>query len=102
LYEEGPIKVPDHHPYGSLTVEGILQKSSNIGAYKLARQLGMDRFYQYVSRFGFGKKTGIQFFRSSFLGNGFCTIFTILSKALSFVIRVGPCATGTSEPVLLI
>jgi cell division protein FtsI/penicillin-binding protein 2 len=60
MYEEGAVKVPDHHPYGSLTVEGVLQKSSNIGAYKLARQLGMDRFYQYVSRFGFGKKTGIQ------------------------------------------
>ena len=60
LYQEGAIKVPDHSPYGWLSVEGVLQKSSNIGAYKLAKQLGMDRFYQYVHRFGFGKKTGIQ------------------------------------------
>jgi len=60
VYEEGPIRVPDHHPYGWLTVEGVLQKSSNIGVYKLARQMGMDRFYRYVRDFGFGKKTGIQ------------------------------------------
>ncbi|BCU75727.1 penicillin-binding protein 2 [Luteolibacter sp. LG18] len=59
LYQEGPIKVPDHGSYGMLTVEGILQKSSNIGAYKLARQLGNDRFYRYVNQFGFGKKTGV-------------------------------------------
>ncbi|MFT3991451.1 MAG: penicillin-binding protein 2 [Luteolibacter sp.] len=60
LYSEGAIKVPDHHPYGSLTLEGVLQKSSNVGAYKFARQLGTARFYDYVNRFGFGKKTGIQ------------------------------------------
>ncbi|MFT4176646.1 MAG: penicillin-binding protein 2 [Luteolibacter sp.] len=60
LYSEGSIRVPDHHPYGSLTLEGILQKSSNIGAYKLARQLGTARFYDYVQRFGFGRKSGIQ------------------------------------------
>jgi len=59
LFQEGAIKVPDHSPYGNLTVEGILQKSSNIGAYKLARQLGNERFYNYVHRFGFGTKSGI-------------------------------------------
>jgi cell division protein FtsI/penicillin-binding protein 2 len=59
LYQEGPIRVPDHSPYGMLTVEGIIQKSSNIGAYKIARQLGMQRFYDYVGRWGFGRKTGI-------------------------------------------
>lgn len=59
LYQQGAIRVPDHSPYGNLTVEGILQKSSNVGAYKLALQLGNDRFYSYVHRFGFGVKTGI-------------------------------------------
>ena len=59
LFQEGRIRVPDHSPYGNLTVEGVLQKSSNIGAYKLARQLGSDRFYNYVRRYGFGAKTGI-------------------------------------------
>jgi cell division protein FtsI/penicillin-binding protein 2 len=60
VYQEGAIRVPDHHPYGSLTIEGIIIKSSNIGAYKLARQLGAKRFYEYCSRWGFGRKTGIQ------------------------------------------
>lgn len=60
LYQEGKIRVPDHHPYGSLTLEGVLVKSSNIGAYMFARQLGTKRFYQYTERWGFGRKTGIQ------------------------------------------
>lgn len=58
-YNEGKISVPDHHPYGNLTLEGVLVKSSNIGAYKFARQLGPKRFYQYTSDWGFGRKTGI-------------------------------------------
>jgi cell division protein FtsI/penicillin-binding protein 2 len=60
MYSEGKIQVPDHHPYGSLTLEGVLIKSSNIGAYKFARQLGPKRFFEYSSNWGFGKKTGIQ------------------------------------------
>lgn len=58
-YTEGRVSVPDHHPYGNLTLEGVLIKSSNIGAYKFARQLGPKRFYQYTSDWGFGRKTGI-------------------------------------------
>jgi cell division protein FtsI/penicillin-binding protein 2 len=57
---EGKIRVPDHHPYGYLTVEGIQQKSSNIGSYKLARQLGPRRYFEYCHAFGFGSLTGIQ------------------------------------------
>lgn len=60
LYQEGKIRVPDHHPYGGLTLEGVLVKSSNIGAYMFARQLGTRKFYQYAERWGFGRKTGIQ------------------------------------------
>jgi cell division protein FtsI/penicillin-binding protein 2 len=58
-YSEGKIQVPDHHPYGNLTLEGVLIKSSNIGAYKFARQLGAKRFYEYTERWGFGRKTGV-------------------------------------------
>jgi cell division protein FtsI/penicillin-binding protein 2 len=58
-YSEGKIQVPDHHPYGNLTLEGVLIKSSNIGAYKFARQLGAKRFYDYAQRWGFGRKTGV-------------------------------------------
>ncbi|WP_367875024.1 peptidoglycan D,D-transpeptidase FtsI family protein [Luteolibacter sp. Populi] len=58
-YQQGKLIVTDDHPQGSLTVEGVLQKSSNIGAFKLAQQLGMDRFYGYMGKWGYGHKTGI-------------------------------------------
>ncbi len=58
-YLAGQIEVPDHHPYGTLTLEGVLAKSSNIGAYMFALKLGPKRFFDYVKRWGFGKKTGI-------------------------------------------
>lgn len=59
MYRLGSVSVPDHHPYGMLSVEGVLAKSSNIGAYKLALQLGRGKFFDYVKAFGFGSKTGI-------------------------------------------
>ena len=51
--------VHDHFPYGSLTVSQIIEKSSNIGAAKLAGQIGWERFYDWVRAFGFGQRTGI-------------------------------------------
>lgn len=50
----------DHHGYGTLTVHDILVKSSNIGAAKMALMLGDEKFYEYVRRFGFGERTGIE------------------------------------------
>ncbi|MBK1883462.1 penicillin-binding protein 2 [Luteolibacter pohnpeiensis] len=51
--------VTDEHPKGTISVEEILKYSNNIGAYSLARQVGMNRFYDYQDRFGFGRKTGV-------------------------------------------
>ena len=59
-YTMRSVTVPDHHPYGMLSVEQVLAKSSNIGSYKMALQLGQNRFYDYVKAFGFGKKTSIR------------------------------------------
>jgi cell division protein FtsI/penicillin-binding protein 2 len=50
----------DHHPYGRLTARVAFAKSSNIGAYLLARPLNKDLFHHYVKEFGFGSKTGIE------------------------------------------
>ena len=50
----------DAHPMGMLTLHEVLAHSSNIGAAKLALQLGKDRFYQYIRRFGFGETSGIR------------------------------------------
>ncbi len=44
---------------GLLSVEDILVKSNNLGAMKIAEQLGQESFYEYITRFGFGEITGI-------------------------------------------
>jgi cell division protein FtsI (penicillin-binding protein 3) len=49
----------DHEPYDLLTTEGIITKSSNIGAAKIGIRLGQDRLYDYAWDFGFGQRTGI-------------------------------------------
>jgi cell division protein FtsI/penicillin-binding protein 2 len=45
----------------SLTVAQILAQSSNVGAVKIGLELGEERFYDWVRRFGFGDPTGIEF-----------------------------------------
>ncbi|MEK7827185.1 MAG: penicillin-binding transpeptidase domain-containing protein, partial [Thermodesulfobacteriota bacterium] len=45
--------------YGALSVHDILKYSSNIGSIKIAEKLGKERFSQYIRKFGFGAKTGI-------------------------------------------
>lgn len=51
----------DHgHGYGALSVQDILVHSSNIGAAKLALSVGEEKFYEYIRRFGFGERTGVE------------------------------------------
>lgn len=50
----------DHHGYGHMGVHDILVKSSNIGSAKMALMMGDTKFYEYVRRFGFGERTGIE------------------------------------------
>jgi cell division protein FtsI/penicillin-binding protein 2 len=50
----------DSHPYGVLSVEEILFHSSNIGAAKVALRMGPVRLADYIHRYGFGHKTGIE------------------------------------------
>jgi cell division protein FtsI (penicillin-binding protein 3) len=53
--------IHDVHPYGGLTVQQVIQKSSNIGAAKISQKLGPKLLDEYLRGFGFGRKTGIQF-----------------------------------------
>jgi cell division protein FtsI/penicillin-binding protein 2 len=55
--------IHDAEPRGteSLTVGQILSHSSNVGAITLAEMLGKTRLTQWISRFGFGRPTGIDF-----------------------------------------
>jgi cell division protein FtsI/penicillin-binding protein 2 len=45
----------------TLTVAQILAQSSNVGAVKIGLELGAQRFYDWVTKFGFGSPTGVQF-----------------------------------------
>jgi cell division protein FtsI/penicillin-binding protein 2 len=49
----------DHEPYGVLSAENIITKSSNIGAAKIGIKLGENRLYDYVRSYGFGARTSI-------------------------------------------
>ena len=64
--EDGAFQIPgkiihDHHPNGKLTPAGVLRVSSNIGAVKIAYQLGRAAHYRALRRFGFGSVTKSQF-----------------------------------------
>ncbi|HUP18559.1 MAG TPA: penicillin-binding protein [Gemmatimonadota bacterium] len=51
----------DVHPYGWLSIEEVIEESSNICAAKLADRLGDERLYEYARRFGFGLPSGLDF-----------------------------------------
>ena len=53
--------ITDTHNYGALTVEGVIQKSSNIGATKVAQRLSPKEMWEHFSALGFGQKPQIQF-----------------------------------------
>src|SRR5260370_25129673 len=60
LWKFGGAALHDHRAFGYLSVRDILVKSSNIGAAKLAISVGEQKFYEYIRRFGFGERTGIE------------------------------------------
>jgi len=56
-------KIHDAEPRGTetMTVSEILSRSSNVGAITLAERLTQHRLVHWISRFGFGQSTGIDF-----------------------------------------
>ncbi len=52
--------IHDSHPHGVLSVSDVLAMSSNIGAIKIGMQVGNQNLYQYIRRFGFGQRTGVE------------------------------------------
>jgi cell division protein FtsI (penicillin-binding protein 3) len=56
-------RIHDAEPRGTetMTVAQILSRSSNVGAITLARLLGKERLLSWISRFGFGHSTGIDY-----------------------------------------
>ncbi len=51
--------IHDHSHYASLSMEDVLARSSNIGAINIGLTVGEKNLYEYIRRFGFGRKTGI-------------------------------------------
>lgn len=50
----------DEHRYDELSLTEVLQKSSNICAAKIGFDLGRRRLHRWLTRFGFGRPTGIE------------------------------------------
>jgi cell division protein FtsI (penicillin-binding protein 3) len=48
----------DKHPTQYLTTAGVLAVSSNTGSIKIGELLSNDKFYEYLTKFGVGSKTG--------------------------------------------
>jgi cell division protein FtsI (penicillin-binding protein 3) len=47
------------HKHDVITFTEVIQKSSNVGTIIIAQNLGEDKMYEYINRFGFGQRTGI-------------------------------------------
>lgn len=55
-YNIGPATVRDTRNYGSLTLRGMMQKSSNVGTSKLSAMFKPEEMYQFYKAVGFGRR----------------------------------------------
>ena len=58
-YKIGTFTIHDTHPHDWLTINQIIQFSSNIGAAKIGETIGDKALYKYLAAFGFGDKTRV-------------------------------------------
>ncbi|MCZ6558084.1 MAG: penicillin-binding protein 2 [SAR324 cluster bacterium] len=59
LFEHYDSLIHDTKPYGWLTLDRVIQVSSNICAAKVGMSMPVGVFYGYIKRFGFGKRLGV-------------------------------------------
>ncbi len=52
--------IKDHKSYSSLQMQDVLAFSSNVGAIRIGMEVGNENMYEYIRRFGFGQRTGIE------------------------------------------
>ena len=57
----GGFTISDTHHYGLLTVEGVIQKSSNVGALKISQKMSPREMWETYTALGYGQKPQIQF-----------------------------------------
>ena len=53
IHEHGGVR------YGLISFEDVMVHSSNVGAIRVGLGVGPSRFYDFIRRFGFGERTGI-------------------------------------------
>lgn len=53
------IRNANNEAYGKVTMTQVIEHSINTGAAFAERKIGPDLFYNYLTKFGFGQKTGI-------------------------------------------
>lgn len=57
----GRAKVQDHHNLGKIDLETLIQKSSNVGAGRIALSLPKEEYWAKMSALGFGKPVGTRY-----------------------------------------
>lgn len=57
----GTATISDAHPHGALTVAQVIQKSSNVGAAKIAAMLPAQKMWQMFDDIGFGRTPKLGF-----------------------------------------
>ena len=60
-YAIGGFTISDTHNYGVLTVDGVIQKSSNIGALKVAQRMSPQEMWTVHTELGYGQKPQLAF-----------------------------------------
>jgi cell division protein FtsI (penicillin-binding protein 3) len=60
VFKVGPKGFRDTHVYPYLNTGEIIKVSSNIGAVKVAMRLGREKLGDYLKKWGFGSKSGIE------------------------------------------
>jgi cell division protein FtsI (penicillin-binding protein 3) len=107
--------VRDVHSYGTLDVTGIITKSSNVGAVKLAQMMDYKGLWTLYDQLGFGHRTGVEFpaetrgtlrphktwrvFEHATMAFGYGLSVTALQLAQAYSVLA---ADGVKRPVTLI
>ncbi len=60
-YKLDKFTIRDTHNYGTLTVEGVVQKSSNVGSLKIAQRLSAQEMWDTYTALGYGHKPDLAF-----------------------------------------
>ncbi|SKA69680.1 penicillin-binding protein [Desulfobaculum bizertense] len=54
------VTIRDTHKYEDLSVAEVLKLSSNIGMAKIGLEMGASRYYDYLTKLGFGSRSGLK------------------------------------------